>query len=325
MAHRPSVIPAKEASDHLSADVLGGLRKPPKELSLVWFYDELGSSLFDSICELPEYYITRTELGVMQMHATEVARCIGAHAGLIEFGNGTSVKTRLLFDRLETPAAYVPVDIAREHLLVAAATLARDYPTLSIYPVCADFTQPFALPRQLAEARKRVVYFPGSTLGNFEMPQAWRLLTRMRHLIGDSGAVLIGIDLQKDPQVLQRAYDDTAGVTAEFNLNALRHINRELGANFNLGAFEHCAVWVPAQGRIEMRLISMREQVVDLGNERIPIARAEYIRTECCHKYTLEGFAELAASADLAVKRVWLDEEKKFSVQLLEPKQGQRP
>jgi len=323
MSKRPSVIPANEALDQLSADVLGGLRKSPKELSPVWFYDELGSFLFDSICELPEYYVTRTELGIMQAHAGEMAHLIGAHAALIELGSGTSLKTRLLLDRIDTPAGYVPVDIAREHLLDAASTLARDYPALAIYPVCADFTQPFALPRQLAEARKRVVYFPGSTLGNFEVADARRLLIRMRQLIGDSGAVLIGIDLQKDPQVLQRAYNDTAGVTAEFNLNALRHINRELGANFNLGAFEHCAVWVPEQGRIEMRLISMRDQTVSLGGEQIAIARAEYIRTECCHKYTLEGFANLAASADLAVTRVWLDDEKKFSVQLLEPRKLQ--
>jgi len=319
MSKRPSVIPANEASDQLTADVLQGLRKSPKELSPVWFYDELGSFLFDSICELPEYYVTRTELGIMQKHAAEMAQYIGSNAALIEYGSGTSVKTRLLLDKIEVPLAYVPVDIAREHLLDAAATLARDYPSLSIYPVCADFTQPFALPRQVAQASKRVVYFPGSTLGNFEIAEARRLLTSMRQMIGNDGAVLIGIDLQKDPQVLQRAYDDAAGVTAEFNLNSLRHINRELGATFNLGAFEHCAIWVPEQGRIEMRLVSTRDQVVDLGSEQVQIARGEYIRTECCHKYTLEGFSNLAASAGLAVTRVWQDAEKKFSVQLLEP------
>ncbi|HEY4370183.1 MAG TPA: L-histidine N(alpha)-methyltransferase [Steroidobacteraceae bacterium] len=320
MSKRPSVIPAKEALDQLTGDVLSGLRKSPKELSPVWFYDELGSFLFDSICELPEYYVTRTEIGIMQTHAAEMAHHVGPHAALIEFGSGTSLKTRLLLDKLDTPAAYVPVDIAREHLLDAAATLARDYPALSIYPVCADFTQPFALPRKLTEASKRVVYFPGSTLGNFEVPEARRLLASMRNMIGDNGAVLIGIDLQKDSEVLQRAYDDAAGVTAEFNLNALRHINRELGTNFNLGAFEHCAIWVPEQGRIEMRLISGRDQTVDVGDEQVSFVRGEYIRTECCHKYSLEGFAELAASADLTVSRVWLDDEKKFSVQLLEPR-----
>ena len=319
MSKRPSVIPANEASDQLTADVLQGLHKSPKELSPVWFYDELGSFLFDSICELPEYYVTRTELGIMQAHAAEMAQYIGSNAALIEYGSGTSIKTRLLLDKIEVPLAYVPVDIAREHLLDAAATLARDYPSLSIYPVCADFTQPFALPRQVAQASKRVVYFPGSTLGNFEIAEARRLLTSMRQMIGNDGAVLIGIDLQKDPQVLQRAYDDAAGVTAEFNLNSLRHINRELGATFNLGAFEHCAIWVPEQGRIEMRLVSTRDQVVDLGSEQVQIARGEYIRTECCHKYTLEGFSNLAASAGLAVTRVWQDAEKKFSVQLLEP------
>lgn len=317
MSKRPSVIPANEAADQLTAEVLRGLRKSPKQLSPVWFYDEFGSHLFDSICELPEYYVTRTELDIMRSHAAEMANCIGPHAALIEFGSGTSSKTRLLLDKLEEPAGYVPVDIAREHLLDAAATLARDYPALPIYPVCADFTQSFAMPRQLAQARKRVVYFPGSTLGNFEIPEARRLLGRMRQMIGGEGAVLIGIDMQKNPQTLLHAYNDAAGVTAEFNINALRHLNRELGCNFNLGAFEHCAVWVPEQGRIEMRLISMRDQLVELGGEQIPIARAEFVRTECCHKYTLAGFADLAASADLAVTRVWMDAEKKFSVQLL--------
>lgn len=320
MPKRPSTLPATSHVDQLTTDVLDGLHKSPKELSPVWFYDELGSSLFDSICELPEYYLTRTEQGIMQKHAAEMAQHIGPGVALIEFGSGTSAKTRLLLDQLEHLSAYIPVDISREPLLDAAGLLARDYPALHIIPVCADFTQPIDLPKRIAAAKRRVIYFPGSTLGNFMPDQARQLLMSMHRIVGRDGAMLIGIDLKKDPQVLQRAYDDPAGVTARFNLNALRHINRELGANFNLGAFEHSAVWREDQSRVEMHLISTRDQIVNLGGERIAIKRCEHLRTECCHKYTLDGFAQLAASAHLAVTRIWTDADSKFSVQLLQPR-----
>lgn len=323
MAKHPSIVPATREPDALTNEVLAGLRQDPKELSPVWFYDELGSFLFDSICDLPEYYITRTELQIMRSHGAEMAQHIGPDAALIELGSGTSLKTRLLLDCLEAPAAYVPVDIAREHLLDAAGMLARDYPDLRIIPVCADFSQPFDLPAFITSARRRVVYFPGSTLGNFEQGQARQLLSRMRGMIGANGAVLIGIDLRKDRRVLEKAYDDSAGVTAEFNINALRHVNRELGADFDLDAFEHLAIWVEEQSRIEMHLVSKRDQVVHLGGANVKIARGEHLRTECCHKYTLESFADLAATAGLAVQRVWLDPEQRFSVQLLEPLQLQ--
>ncbi|MBL8269304.1 L-histidine N(alpha)-methyltransferase [Steroidobacter sp.] len=319
MAKHPSTVPAKSTHDALTEDVLDGLKKQPKQLSPVWFYDELGSFLFDNICELPEYYITRTELQIMHGHAAEMAQHIGPEAAMIEFGSGTSLKTRLLLDQLENPLAYVPVDISREHLFSAAGALAKDYPNLHILPVCADFTQNFELPQFIRTAPRRIVYFPGSTLGNFEQSQARQLLARMRELVGQNGAVLIGIDLRKDPRVLERAYDDAAGVTAEFNINALRHVNRELGADFDLDAFDHLAVWVENESRIEMHLVSKREQVVHLGGEKVRISRGEHLRTEYCHKYTLDSFAELAATAGLAVKRVWMDPNKQFSVQLLEP------
>lgn len=318
MAKHPNIVPANRA-DALTADVLEGLKKEPKELSPVWFYDELGSFLFDNICELPEYYITRTELQIMHGHANEMAQHIGPEAALIEFGSGTSLKTRLLLDQLEHPLAYVPVDISREHLFTAAGALAKDYPNLHIVPVCADFTQTFELPQFIQAAQRRVIYFPGSTLGNFERSQAHALLVRMRKLAGANGAVLIGIDLRKDPRVLERAYDDAAGVTAEFNLNALRHVNRELGADFDVDAFDHMAVWVADQSRIEMHLVSKRDQVVHLGGEQVRITRGEHLHTEYCHKYTIEDFNELAATAGLAVKRVWMDPNQQFSVQLLEP------
>jgi dimethylhistidine N-methyltransferase len=320
MAKLPSVVTAREGVDELTESVVEGLRKSPKELSPVWFYDERGSTLFDDICELPEYYITRTEMAIMRRHVDEMSQAIGPRAALIEFGSGTSEKTRLLLDRLDEPAAYVPVDIAHEHLLAAANRLAGDYPALRILPVCADFTQPFDLPPQIAFAQRRVVYFPGSTLGNFEKTQAQRLLSTMRTIVGHRGAVLIGIDLKKDPRMLEQAYDDGAGVTAKFNLNALRHLNREVGSNFDLDAFEHLALWVENQSRIEMHLVSTRDQVVRIGQERIAFARGEHLRTEYCHKYTLESFTNLAAKADLRVVRVWMDAEAKFSVLLLEAK-----
>jgi L-histidine N-alpha-methyltransferase len=319
MTKHPSIVPARPTHDALTNDVLQGLKKQPKELSPVWFYDELGSFLFDSICELPEYYITRTELRIMQDHAAEMTQHIGPKAALIELGSGTSLKTRLLLNHLEDPLAYVPVDISREHLFAAAGKLAKDYPNLNIVPVYADFTQDFELPQLIQAAQRRIVYFPGSTLGNFERTQARKLLARMRDLIGTNGAVLIGIDLRKDPRVLERAYDDAAGVTAEFNRNALRHVNRELGADFDLDGFEHRAVWVEDESRIEMHLVSKRDQLVHLGGEKVHIKRGEHLRTEYCHKYTLDSFSELAASAGLAVQRVWMDPEQLFSVQLLEP------
>lgn len=311
------------SSSQLSAEVLAGLRKSPKQLSPVWFYDEHGSALFDQICELPEYYVTRTELAIMQAHAAEMGQHVGKHAALIEYGSGTSSKTRLLLDQLDMPHIYVPVDIARTHLLDAAGALARDYPTLRIAPVRADFTQPFDLPVHAATAERRVVYFPGSTIGNFDRAMAVQLLQSIHRLIGAQGAVLIGVDLKKDTRVVERAYNDAAGATAEFNLNALRHLNRELGTDFDIAAFEHEARWIEQHGRIEMRLISREDQVVHLGGEAIPIARGERLLTELCHKYTLVGFAELAADAGLHVQRVWTDARRLFSVQLLEPRRLQ--
>lgn len=320
MVKKPSGLLAQPAPDDLTNAVIEGLKKPEKELSPVWFYDELGSFLFDSICELPEYYLTRTEISIMREHAAEMGQHIGREAAIIELGSGTSLKTRLLLDQIEMPATYVPVDIAREHLLNAAGAIARDYPDLRVLPVCANFMQEFELPQHVADARRRVVYFPGSTIGNFAMEQARELLKRIRQAVGRNGAVLIGVDLRKDPRVLQRAYNDEAGVTAEFNINALRHLNRELGADFDLEAFEHAAIWVENKSRIEMHLISKQDQSVHIGDQELQIAQGEHIRTEYSHKYTLEGFSDLAASADFSVSRVWMDPARLFSVQLLEPR-----
>jgi L-histidine Nalpha-methyltransferase len=314
MAKHPNVAIAPPS--RMTREVLEGLRKTPKELSPVWFYDETGSNLFEKICELPEYYLTRTELRIMREHAGEIAAQIGPKAAIIELGSGASLKTRLLLDQLEDPCAYVPVDISREQLLDAAGLLARDYPSLRIVPLCADFTRPFELPEQISGARQRVVYFPGSTLGNFEMESARELLVSMRKLAGN-GLILIGIDLKKDPKVLERAYDDASGVTAQFNLNALRHVNRELHANFDVKAFQHQAVWKEEESRIEMHLVSRHHQSVQIAGDRVDFARGEHLRTECSHKYTLESFKDLASTANLEVSRVWTDANAMFGVVLL--------
>jgi L-histidine Nalpha-methyltransferase len=315
MAKHPNA--ALAAPSRMTREVVEGLRKTPKQLSPVWFYDEVGSNLFERICELPEYYLTRTELGIMREHAAEMAAQIGSNAAIIELGSGSSLKTRLLLDQLDEPHSYVPVDISREQLLDAAGGLARDYSSLRIVPVCADFTRPFELPQPVLNAHKRVVYFPGSTLGNFEIEQARELLRTMSSIARD-GLVLIGIDLKKDPAVLERAYDDAAGVTAQFNLNALRHVNRELRADFDVNAFEHQAVWKEDESRIEMHLVSRHHQSVHIGGERIEFARGEHLRTECCHKYTMQSFAALAATANLEILRVWTDANGMFSVVLLQ-------
>ena len=323
MAKHPNVVPAPASSasqlDRLQAELLAGLHQSPKQLSPMWFYDEYGSQLFERICRLPEYYLTRTELSIMHQHAADMAAHIGAGAALIEPGSGSSEKTRLLLDQLQAPSSYVPIDISRDFLLQSAKALAQDYPTLRIVPVCADFTGPFDLPVQVSWAQRRVVYFPGSTIGNFEPDAALRMLSTMRSIIGRQGAILIGIDLEKDAEVLFHAYNDAQGVTAQFNLNALRHINRKLGADFDLTAFEHRAIWVPEHGRIEMHLISRRDQSVHIGGQQITFKAGEHLRTEYSHKYTLDRFATMARAAELSVAHVWMDEKRWFSVQLLRP------
>jgi dimethylhistidine N-methyltransferase len=300
------------------ADALAGLRQPQKSLPCKYFYDAEGSKLFDQICTLREYYPTRTELAILRAHAGAMARCLGPDTLLIEYGSGSSVKTRLLLDRLVRPVAYVPVDISREHLFESALALRLDYPSLPVLPVCADFAAPFALPRLSRPTARRTVYFPGSTIGNFTNAAARGLLAGVARRVGPGGAFLVGVDLKKDPRVLERAYDDSRGVTAAFNLNLLARMNRELDADFDLSRFRHRAVWVEAASRIEMHLVSQVEQVVHLDDVAIHFARGESICTEHSHKYTLEGFADLARRAGLVVRRVWCDPRQRFSVQYLE-------
>jgi dimethylhistidine N-methyltransferase len=298
-------------------DVSAGLRRSPKQLPCKYLYDERGSALFDEICGLDEYYPTRTEIGIMEEDAGAMARALGPEVTLIEYGSGSGLKTRLLLDELESPTAYVPVDISREHLARSAAELASEYPKIPVLPICADFTGPFELPEPVSP-RGRAAYFPGSTIGNFERKLAAELLAGIAASCGEGGALLIGVDLQKDVSVLVDAYDDARGVTADFNRNLLVRINRELGANFDVESFAHRALWKPDEGRIEMHLVSEVAQNVDLGDETMRFAAGESICTEHSHKYTVDGFAELAEGAGFRVEQVFTDPEEYFSVQLLE-------
>ena len=303
-----------ELDESLRAAVLAGLRQRPKRISPVWFYDERGSCLFDEICELPEYYVTRTELAILREHLPEMSTLIGPHACVIEPGSGTSLKTRLLLDALDRPDIYIPVDVAREHLLAAVSQLRTEHPRLLVHPICADFTAPFSVPD--TGDSHRVVYFPGSTIGNFDRREAVGLLARLRHAT-QNGAMLIGVDLAKDPRVLVPAYDDAAGVTAAFNLNALEHLNREVGTDFDPAGFRHRAVWNCFESRIEMHLVSLRCQQVTLGDEAIEFGEGEALVTEHSHKYTLEHFEGLAHAAGWRVERVWTDPQRWFSIQWL--------
>ena len=298
-------------------EILDGLDQSEKSISPKYFYDEKGSKLFDQITELPEYYLTQTEIGIMRECMPEIRKLIGKQASLIEFGSGSSMKTRMLLESLDELAAYVPVDIAEEHLLNAAADIRSEFPDIEVLPVVADFTRPFDLPSPKVMPLRNIVYFPGSTIGNFTHDVAQELLSVMRHEAKDDGALLIGVDLQKDPQIIEDAYNDSQGVTAEFNLNMLRHLNRDYGTDFNLDAFEHDATYDEDEGRVELRLISDRDQAVNVGDQEIEISDGEAILTEYSHKYTLEGFAEMAAAAGFRVEKVWTDPDQLFSVQYL--------
>jgi dimethylhistidine N-methyltransferase len=295
-------------------DVLLGLRATSKRLPCKYFYDKRGSELFDRICLLDEYYLTRSELAIMDRFAPEMGEQIGAGAMLVEYGSGSSVKTRYLLDGLPDPAAYVPVDISGEHLQQTSRELARDYPRIEVLPVCADFTKDFALPLSTRAATHAAVYFPGSTIGNFLPSQAAELLRRITRLCGTGGGLLIGIDLKKDMATIEAAYNDRLGVTAEFNLNLLRRINSELGADFDLGQFFHRAHYNSQLGRVEIYLVSRRAQAVTIGGETIEFAADETICTEYSHKYTVDEFATIAAAAGLSLHREWTDKNRYFAV-----------
>lgn len=297
------------------SEIVDGLSAEQKQISPKYFYDERGSQLFDAITQLPEYYLTNTELGIMRDNIDEIAALIGKQASLIEFGSGSSLKTRVLLEHLSELAAYVPVDISEEHLLSSATDIRNEFPHIDVLPVVADFTQRFDLPMPMVMPVRNVVYFPGSTIGNFEYDTAMELLRVMHHEAGKGGALLIGVDLQKDPSVIEDAYNDSAGITAEFNLNMLRHLNRDYGATFDIDEFEHSANYDREAGRVVIELVSQSDQSVAIGDQEFDIADGESILTEYSHKYTLDGFAAMAEEAGFHVDKVWTDKDQLFSVQ----------
>lgn len=297
--------------------IVNGLSAPQKQISPKYFYDARGSKLFDDITRLPEYYLTYAELGIMWDNIAEIVELVGKQASLIEFGSGSSLKTRILLEHLSELAAYVPVDISEEHLHASANQIRDEFPHVDVLPVVADFTQEFSLPAPIVMPVKNIVYFPGSTIGNFECEIAIGLLRVMHHEAGKGGALLIGVDLQKDPAVIEKAYNDSAGVTAQFNLNMLQRLNRDYGANFDVNAFTHSANYDQDKSRVVIKLVSQADQTFEIGDTAFDIAAGETILTEYSHKYTLDGFAAMARTAGFAVEKVWTDAKRLFSVQFL--------
>lgn len=303
-------------ADSFREDVIAGLSLPQKVLPPKYFYDAAGSRLFEAICRLKEYYPTRSELALTRAHLGAIARFAGKGSTLIEYGSGESVKSRLLIGALR-PFAYIPVDISEHALRRAAAKLRRLFPWLDILAVHGDFSQPLKIPVSAGTrsfSSRRVVYFPGSTIGNLTPQEAHAFLRMTRGQVGPRGAMLIGVDLRKDANLLHAAYNDAKGVTAAFNLNLLARINRELGADFRPRRFRHYAFYNPARGRIEMHLVSLAAQNVNVGNHRFAFAAGESIHTENSYKYSIEEFRALAKSAGFRGEKVWLDPKGMFSL-----------
>ena len=318
MSTTRTASPASDAvTEAFRRDVVRGLARSRKRLPCKYFYDARGSALFDQICELDEYYPTRCEAAVLRHHAGDIAAAAGPGCVLVEYGSGSSTKTRLLLDHLHGPVAYVPVDISGEHLFAAARRLARHYPGLAVRPVCADFTRPFELPPLGRGPTRRIVFFSGSTVGNFRPPEAVALLRRIAGLVGPGGGLLIGVDLKKDRRVLDAAYNDARGVTAAFNLNLLARINRELGGDFDLDRFRHRAFFNERRGRIEMHLISVGPQTVRVGDTSFSFADGEAICTEYSYKYAVDEFRWLAGRAGFTLEHVWTDPDGLYSVHFL--------
>jgi dimethylhistidine N-methyltransferase len=302
-------------ADDFRAAVIEGLSRPDKALPYRFLYDAKGSALFDRITRLPEYYPTRTELDILEDNASDIARMLGRGVQLVELGSGSSEKVRILLDALEAPDCYVPIDISRGHLLRAAQAIQDAYPDLNVKPIAADFSQPFELPP--AERGVRVGFYPGSTIGNLTPDEARAFLSDWAGRLGQGAYLLIGVDLRKAAEILEPAYDDAQGVTASFTLNLLARANRELGADFDIGAFEHQARWLADEGRIAIDLVSRRAQTVRIGEHAFDLSEGERIHVEDSWKYSLPDFISLARGAGFEPVTVWIDEMDLFSVHLL--------
>lgn len=307
-----------EMPPSLRVAALKGLSSENKTLPPALFYDTAGAQLFEDICQLPEYYPTRTELGILRTHARALSSQVGPHAALVEYGSGAGVKARLLLDQLQDPVAYIPVDVSREQLLQVAAERAAQYPSLRIMPVCADYTQPLDLP-SVAGAARRVAFFPGSTIGNFHPTEAAAFLRRVRHTVGNEGGLILGVDRRKDPDLLHAAYNDSAGVTAAFNLNALTHLNRDLDGSFDVNAFSHVAFFNDEASRIEMHLESLKEQYVHLAGQTFHFEAGETILTECSYKYDEPRLATLVESSGFTIDTLYTDSQDWFWIAWLRP------
>ncbi len=294
-----------------------GLAMKPKRLPSWLFYDERGSALFEEICEQPEYYLTRSEIALMDEYAGSIADTLGSDVRLVEYGSGNARKTSILLQHLHEPVAYVPVEISNEPLRESVDRLALEFPSLPVQSLCADFTKPLRLPIPPRAPRRTVLYFPGSTIGNFDSRAAAVLLRKMRNEMGDAGGILIGVDLKKDPAMIEAAYNDSAGVTAAFTLNMLTRLNRDIASNFDVAAFRHRAHYNPMAGRIETHIVSGQAQQVKIGRANVAFREDEAIHVEYSCKYSPEDFKALAAKAGLAVLRVWTDAQQMFSVQYL--------
>ena len=302
------------AKQSFREEVLFGLSKSPRRLPYKFFYDEQGAQLFRQICDLPEYYITRTEIEILRLQGSEIAAALGPEIELIGLGTGAGTKTRILLEELREPRVYVPIDISKEQLEKSTERFRKMFPKLQILPVAADYLEPFELPLPRALSSRSVIYFPGSTIGNFEPDAAGEFLNRLVDLAGDGGGLLVGVDLQKDRHVIEAAYNDNAGVTAKFNKNLLARINRELGSDFNLAHWQHYAVYNPAEGRIEIYLLSEIDQAVKIGDRTFQFRAGEKILTEYSYKHTIGGFITLARQAGFDFQQVWTDDNRWFGV-----------
>ena len=316
LARSRRLLPQNTADNSaFEADVVGGLTASPKRVAAKYFYDGTGSLLFERITEQPEYYPTRSEIGILRKHAADIAKLIPPGAALVEFGSGSSKKARILLRALRPLAAYVPVDICGEMIEQEAAELRPDFPSLKVLPVTADITQDFALPAEAKAAAVRVGFFPGSTIGNFEPHEAAAFLRNAAQILGAGAMLIVGADLIKEAEVLNAAYNDAAGVTAKFNLNLLTRINRELRGNFKLDTFEHHAFYNRERNRIEMHLASLKRQKVKVAGETVDFRAGETIHTENSYKYSVESLGALARGAGWQPLSVWTDEKKFFSIQ----------
>lgn len=316
-----NLIDLESDTGTLLEESIAGLKAEPRQLPCKYFYDAEGARLFEQICELPEYYPTRTEISILRAHLPEMARLIGAGARIVEYGSGAGTKIRLLLEALTHPVAYTPIDISREQLAAAATELQRDFPQLEVQPVCADYSSALTLPTPLRTFSRSVVFFPGSTIGNFPPTEALGLLKRFARLAaqGDRpGGLLIGVDVKKSTRRIEAAYNDDQGITADFNLNILKRLNREVGADFQLEHWQHRAFWNEQSGAIEMHLVSQREQQVRINGDKFVFAKGDSVHTENSFKYTPEDFSALAEQAGFVQKGLWQDEERLFSVQYFE-------